>query len=596
MAIEQSLIDAVLAHAKIEDVVGSFLELTRKGNEYLAKCPFHDDTNPSMHVSPSKGIFKCFVCGTGGDAIGFVKQYLKVPYIEALKKVAEISGYHDPRLDAHVVTKNVDPKREPLLKCLKDLTLFYEYSLNTNDGEQGLEYFENRKLGNDIRSKYHLGYAIKDGKATIAFLQSKGHSIKTIEDIGIASFRNNEGIDKNQGRVIFPICNPDGEVVGFSARRIADSDEAKYVNSPETYVFNKRTILYNYHIAKDKCHQTNYVYVCEGFMDIFALAKIGIDSAVATMGTALTKEHIELLKRLKVEVRLCLDGDLPGQKAMMEISKQLIANNVPFRVVHNQGSTKDPDEILNTEGPDALKAYLENLISSVDFTLNYFSNTNPLKTTEEKKNLIKEFVPILLALKSQLERDSYIIKLSKITGFEPESITNLLRRVQQSQKTENKEEINNLIVSFHPEHKILRRLYTAERELLYQMLNHKEAIEFYEQKTDGFYDEVHRQIAEFLMDYAQKNEQISPQNTISYIEQSESNNKDELINSITGLCFESTHPNMLDDRFMMDLLQTMKQERQKIFEKDVLESCLAGKSQLEQARIIADYLKQKNKK
>ena len=594
MAFDETLTQDVLKHANIVNVVKSFLEVVKKGKNYFAKCPFHDDNNPSLVISEEKQIFRCFVCGTSGNAVTFVRKYLNISYMEALKKVAELSDYHDPRLEGAIKAKPVDPKRDPLIKCLKDLTLYYEFALNTEEGKIGLKYFEDRNLDAQIREKYHLGYALKDGKSTVKFLEQKGHSLKTIEDIGIASIHNGESSDRNQGRVIFPICNSDGEVVGFSARRIVDSQESKYINSPETYVFNKSSILYNYHIAKEKARQAGYIYITEGFMDVFALGKIGIDAAVATMGTALTKEHIHLLKVLNVEVRLCLDGDLPGQKAMMEISKALASSGISYRIVDNRGSSKDPDEILNQDGPDALRAYLNNLISKVDFTLNFYSITNPLKTIEQKKALVKEFMPILLATRSSLELDSYIVKLAKATGFEADSIRNLLTRVRLEVKNNGNAE--KIITNYHPERKVLRKLETAERELLYQMLHKKEAIDFYEEKTDGFYTPLYRQIAEFLANYAQEHEKLVPDEMISSLEESDLEDKDTMVNDVTELLMESTHPNNLDDRFLNDLLETMNSERNKIFKDDMLKSSLEGKDPLEKARILAEFNRQKMKK
>ena len=594
MAFDETLTQDVLKHANIVNVVKAFLEVTKKGKNYFAKCPFHDDNNPSLVISEEKQIFRCFVCGTSGNAVTFVRKYLNIPYFDALKKVAELSDYHDPRLEGVVKAKPVDPRRDPLIKCLKDLTLYYEFALNTEEGKIGLKYFEDRHLDAQIREKYHLGYALKDGKATVKFLEQKGHSLKTIEDIGIASIHNGESSDRNQGRVIFPICNADGEVVGFSARRLVESQESKYINSPETYVFNKSSILYNYHIAKEKARSAGYIYITEGFMDVFALGKIGIDAAVATMGTALTKEHIHLLKMLNVEVRLCLDGDLPGQKAMMEISKTLSQAGVNYRIVDNQGSSKDPDEILNQDGPDALRAYLNNLISKVDFTLNFYGKTNPLQTIEQKKGLVKEFIPILLATKSSLELDSYIIKLARATGFEVDSIRNLLGRVRVAEK--NSGNTDKVIREYHPERKVLRKLENAEREMLYQMLHKKEAIEFYEEKTDGFYTPMYRHIADFLLNYAQEHEKLVPDEMISSLEESNYDGKDELVSDLTELMMENTHPNHLDDKFLNDLLNTMNDERNKIFNDDMLKSSLEGKDPLEQARILAEFNKRKMKK
>ena len=595
MPYDNDLATEVLKHADIVKVIQSYLPLVKKGKDYLAKCPFHDDTNPSMHVSPEKQIFKCFVCGTSGNAIGFVMKYEHLNFPEAMKKVAEICNYQDPRLEGVREAKVIDPRRTPLIKCLRDLTTYYQYALNSPEGKVGLDYFNSRHLDSAMRMKFQLGYAFKDGKATCRFLQEKGHSLKTIEDIGIASNINGVYSDRNQGRAIFPIFDISGEVVGYSARKITDSDEAKYVNSPETYLFHKSNILYNDHNAKDKAHIVGYVYVLEGFMDVFALYRIGIESCVALMGTALTTEHIRLLRSLNCEIRLCLDGDLPGQKASMDIAVNLINNGLKVRIVDNQGSSKDPDEILNSDGEIALNAYLNKLISREDFVLNYYKNTNPLQTTEQKSQLISEFIPILLGIRSQLELDSYINKLSNITGYDPDSIRNLLKSARNKpQDTDFKK----TIMKMHPERKILRKLATAERELLYQMLQNKRAVAFYETKIGGFYDETYRMIANYLIEYAKVNEDFVPRDLLSSLENSGLPEKDELINQITELYMERTHPDVCTDELLENINNIINEEKEIIFEKDTLNQSLEGKDPLEKARIISEHnrRKMKNKK
>lgn len=592
MAFEEGLYNEVLKRADIVKVVSAYLPVVRKGKDYLAKCPFHDDTNPSMHVSPQLKIFKCFVCGTSGNSISFVKKYAKMSAMEAMKKVAEISDFHDPRLEGITKVKVVDPKRVPLVKCLHDLTVYYQYALNSPEGKAGLEYFTNRYLDAGIRNKFRLGYAYKDGKATCDFLLSKGHSLKTIEDVGIALAINNAYYDRNQGRVIFPIFDNEGEVVGYSARRLGDGSEAKYVNSPDTYLFHKSNILYNYHNAKEKAHIAGYVYVLEGFMDVFALYRIGIEAAVATMGTTLSDEHIRLLRALNVEVRLCLDGDLPGQKASMTMADLLIKNGINVRIVDNQNNRKDPDEILNTEGDVALNAYLNKLISYVDFTLNFYLNTNPLQTTEQKTQLIQEFVPILLGIRLQLELDSYIGKLSKITGYTYEAIRNILKTAKVRPEIRD---YRSMIIDYHPERKILRRLNLAERELLYQMLQNKQAVGFYEGNIDGFYDSTYRVIANFVIEYARTHDNFVPVDIISSLENSDIDGKEMMVNQITELYMERNHPKC-DQKLLDNLQQVIKEEKERIFENDLLEQSLQNKSQLDQARILAEYNRRKVRK
>ena len=599
MAYDEQLKIDVLKHADIVKVVGSYLPLVKKGKDYLAKCPFHDDTNPSMHVSPEKQMFKCFVCGTGGGPIYFVQKIENLSYFDALKKVAEICDYHDPRLEGQVKSVKVDPRKEALLKCLSDLTLYYEYALSTDEGEEGLKYFESRNLDADIRNKYKLGYAFKDGAATIKFLNEKrGHSFKTIEDTGVSYMKNGEYVDKNQGRVIFPLCDKDGNVIGYSARRIHESQESKYVNSPETYLFNKSSVLYNYHIAKEKAKIDKFIYLVEGFMDVFALSKIGIDSAVAVMGTALTNEHVALLRALNVEVRICLDGDKPGQDAIMKAALILEKAQIPFRIVDNQGSDEDPDEILNSKGPEALKEYLNKLISRIEFTFNYYKRTNPLQSIEEKKALIKEFLPILLNINSRLELDNYLIKLANVTGFEIDSLRNLLERArsQRTMGTPNQSKDKDVVKAFNPEAKLLRRLEMAEKEMLYQMLYHKSAIEFYEKTLGTFYDPIYRSITNYLIDYAQHHDEVDPNELLSTLEDSDIENKEDLFKTITSLCFEKNHPNYCNNELLMNLYDSIQEEKEKITNHDNLERALEGKSELEKARIIANYNKMKMKK
>ena len=550
-----------------------------------------------MHISPDKQIFKCFVCGTSGNAITFVMKYEHLSFMEALRKVAELSGYQDPRLDGIVKAKVIDPKRVPLANCLHDLTVFYQYALNTPEGKSGLDYFNSRHLDADIRAKFKLGYAYRDGKATCRFLQDKGHSLKTIQDVGVG-VANADGTyyDKNQGRVIFPIFDINGEVVGYSARRIVESDEAKYVNTKETYLFHKSNILYNYHNAKDKARIAGYIYILEGFMDVFALYRIGIESCVALMSTALTNEHIALLRALNVEIRLCLDGDAPGQNATMKIATALIQAGLQVRIVDNQNSSKDPDEILESEGEDALRAYLNNLISRADFVLNYYKNTNPLQTSEQKTKLIYEFIPVLLTIRHQLDLDKYISKLSAITGYEPESIKKLVKMAADKKASAVDPSFKKTISELHPEKKVLRKLGFAERELLYQMLQNPFAVAYYEANIKGFYDDTYRLIANYLIEYAKEHEDFVPRDLIASLQNSDIPNKDEMINEISTLYMERNHPNVCNEELLKNIDDVIKQEKEAIFEKDTLEQSLEGKDPLVKARIISEHNRRKVRK
>ncbi len=593
MEFDNTLITDVLKNANVVDVISSYIEVKQKGRNHVALCPFHDDKNPSLQISAEKQIFKCFVCGTGGNAIRFVELYEHIPFMEAMRKVAEISGYHDDRLLKKITITPVDEELLPLKKCLSDLTTYYQYALATDEGKIGLDYLNDRHLNAEIRKKYLLGYAFKDGKESVKYLQSKGHSLRTIELIGIVGGSGTNFVDKNAGRVVFPIADGEGQVIGFSTRRLLDDDSPKYVNSPETKLFHKSDILYNFHNAKQFARREGYVYILEGFMDVFALDRIGIQSSVALMGTAFTEEHIKKLRSLNVELRICLDGDRPGQTAAMKMIEILKDSGLKYVLVDSRGNTKDPDDIVNEEdGEEKLKKYVFNLVSPLDFAFNYYQSTSPLTGVEERKNLVISFLPILASINSTLELDDYLRKLSNITKFDIESIKDLLRKTRNRRQ----EQVEDAFRKFHPERKAIKRFELAEREILFQMINNREAVEFYESKIEAFYDVIYRRLADYIVEYVKINKTIDVNGLISSIELNEDEKSKELIAELTEIAFENFHPNDCTDEYLESVLATILEEKQKMIEESTLEKMLQGKSELEKARIIAEWNRQKMKK
>ncbi|HOC81326.1 MAG TPA: toprim domain-containing protein, partial [Bacilli bacterium] len=345
----------------------------------------------------------------GGNAIGFVEKYEKIPFSSAIRKTAEIIGFQDIRLNKPISHVQVDETIAPLHECIEDLTTYYQFGLSTEEGSKARAYLEGRHIDLDQQERFRLGYAIKDGKGTVSYLQQKGFSLKTIEGIGIALAKAEGTSDFNAGRLIFPIHDGDGKVIGYSARKLFDETEGpKYVNSPETKLFHKSSVFYNFHNAKLTAKHDGYLYVLEGFMDVFALDKIGIKSAIAIMGTALTREQASMLRRLNVEIRLCLDGDAAGQMAMMRIMGVLDAADVKYRLVSEPGNERDPDEILQKDGPDALHKYLNMLVDPFEFALNYYQHTNPLGSLEDRQKVVNHFLPMLVQLSKGIDLDNVV--------------------------------------------------------------------------------------------------------------------------------------------------------------------------------------------
>lgn len=594
MAIDSNLAKEIKSRADIVDVISHYLNsVVKKGRRYAAVCPFHDDHDPSLQIDKEKQFFRCYVCDSGGDVFSFVQKYEKCSFVEAIKKVAEIIGYDDPRLHERAPIKKVDENLVPIYNCLTELQKFYAYGLTTEEGKIARDYLDNRHLSIEQREKFGLGYALKDGSMVINYLKQKGFSLKNIENTGIALVQTSAMNDNNAGRLIFPIRDHNGQVVGFSARRMVEDDTAKYVNSPDTKVFTKSNILYNCHLAKQTAKHDGYVYVVEGFMDVFALDSIGITSCVALMSTKLTTRHVEMLRNLGVEIRLCLDGDKPGQAAMMKIMAQLDEAKLPYRLVSVPHEIRDPDEILKQDGEEKLKVFVNSLVDPFNFALNYYKNISPLETVEDRKKVIMHFLPTINALNSQLEKDDYIYKLSEATGFSAQAISNSLKEYASKRKGNDEPIYNvNAEVSAHLDvakvSKEYRRLSLAEFSVLKQMFLSNEAIKFYQENIKYFTDENYRKIANYLIEAASSNQQISSDSIITDIQTSEDPNAEALINIISTIEFSKNEK--CSDIVLNDYYKAILTERSKIHDRRTLDLAMEGKSPQEQARIVGDYL------
>lgn len=600
MAIDYDVLKEIKERADIVDIISYFLpSVQKKGRNYVCICPFHDDHKPSMQISKEHQTFRCFVDNIGGDVFTFVQKYEKCSFEEAVRKVAEIIGYDEPRLHKKAYVKPVDTNLVPIYNCISEIQKFYKYCLMTDEGVVARDYLEKRQINADQQTKFGLGYALQDGKMTIEYLKQKGFSFKNIEDTGIALLQTSGMSDNNAGRLIFPIFDKNGQVVGFSARKMTSGDDApKYVNSPETKIFTKGKILYNFNNAKQTVKHDGYIYLVEGFMDVFALDSIGVTSCVALMSTKLTTQHIDELRKLNVEVRVCLDGDKPGQEAMMKIISQLNEAHLHARYVSKANELRDPDEILKQDGPEALKAYVNSLVDPFDFIINYYETTSPLGSNEDKKKVINHFVPMIARLKSSLDADNYIYKLEKITGFSAQAIRNLVEKHKSGQvaaKVNNKTDViseNN----FKSVPKELRRLEIAENMVIEQMMVSNEAVQFFEEKIKYFYNETYRSLANFIVDFVHTypNNEISPSALIDLVSLSSVENKEDIVNLLTKLSFRISTIKYSPDA-LKDCEKIITEERIKVYERNNLLKAFEGKSVQEQARLMDEYIKRTTK-
>lgn len=399
MADLQKFIEELRARVSIVDVVGAKVKLVRKGREYQACCPFHNEKTPSFTVNEAKGFYHCFGCGAHGDIVKFEMEANGLPFLDALKKLADKAGLPMPQL-SHENHEKAE-ERKNLYEIMELAVKFFEKNLRLTGGRAALDYLYNRGFYDDIISKFRLGYA-PNNNGLKAFLAGKGVSEHDMIQLGLAALSeksNGRVFDFFRDRVIIPIFDKNNRPIAFGGR-VMDGSQPKYLNSPETPIFNKRHVLYNLNNARDKAYEARKIIVCEGYMDVIALSKYGFEYAVAPLGTALTEDQIAEAWKICPVPTLCFDGDGAGIKAAIRsVDRALPILKAGYSLQYVFLPDKqDPDEFLKDKGHDAFEAYLENTTPLVDLLWRKNTENAPLQTPEQKalveKNILDEVAKI----------------------------------------------------------------------------------------------------------------------------------------------------------------------------------------------------------
>lgn len=603
---QQDLFKTIVQKADIVEVASHYLKLTKKGNNYTALCPFHNDKSlGSFYINQEKQIFKCFSCGMAGNALNFIKEIENISWKEAAVKLCEVAGIDEPELRNSIVTKTVSEDIKQIYDCLQALSDFYVLSLKqSEDGAEALEYLHKRGLSDEIIDYFKIGYAQKRGENAINFLTSKGFSLKTIEEAGIASLNSEHIKDFNYDRVIFPITNEEGKIVGFSGRTLKnDGLEAKYINTKETKVFVKSKIIYNYSNAIKEARKFKYVYLVEGFMDVIALNRVGITSAIAIMGTAFTQNHLQLLRYLNVEVRICLDLDRPGQENMVKIIELFEKGNIQYKIVDNTVTfnEKDPDDILNKHGANVLKEYLNTLVSKGDWYFNFYTHGLDLKTSSGKRDFFLAYSKILLETNDEFYRSSYIDKVINVTGYSKQTILNYLKKQKEATKIENTSEVNDYDPTLFRNKRnnvpvVIDRLTRIQKRIIELMLENPEAYNLFSEKVDYLPVKDYRAIANIIGEFAVSNMSKSSdglKDIISYVNnyyQDDSDFAKEIISMIISIDSErnDSDPKYTELEFN-DLIEKLKENKEYKRLKDAYLLASVGKTEEEKALLVKSY-------
>ena len=438
MAFPQSFIDELVARNPIEDVVGQYLTLKRSGSNMFGLCPFHGEKTASFSVAPEKGIYYCFGCHKGGGVVNFVMEIEGLSYPDAVRSLAKRAGMEVPEDEQY---QSRYRQQERLWALMKEAGRFFNEQLYTPAGKQCLDYVHKRGLSKSIVTRFGIGYAPDSWNMLVDAMRRKGYTDQELRDADLVGEKNGRIYDRFRNRLMFPIIDVRGNVIGFGGR-VLDDSKPKYLNSNETLIFNKRKNLFGMNFAKKT--KEPYLILVEGNIDVVSLHQFGFDNAVASLGTSLTEEQVTLLSRYTEEVVLTYDGDKAGQRAARRAIPMLEKAGIKVRVLQVTDA-KDPDEFLQKFGAAKFRMLLEGSANRVEYQLSVIAQKYDLQQDDQRVAYTQEAAELLATLNSAVQREVYGGRVAEQGKITPESMKMEIGKVYerlQGKKRKEEERFN----------------------------------------------------------------------------------------------------------------------------------------------------------
>ena len=501
-------INAIRAKADIISIVGSYIPLTQRGKNYFCVCPFHDDHSPSMSLSTDKQIYKCFSCGATGNVFSFVAEYENVSFIEAVSIVANKCGME---LSQTTFNNNVSQVFKEEHEIMELSQKFFLNNLRTDAGKEATKYLNDRGINDDIIKEFGIGLSLDSNDSLLTLLNKKNYDTNKLVEIGLVNNVNGKTYDMFTRRITFPLWDKDGNIVGFSARIYrGEKDASKYMNSRESKIFKKGETLYNYHNAKDVAKREKRIVVVEGFMDAIRVSLSGIKNVVALQGTAMTSDQINLLKKLRVKVILCLDNDNAGLMATVANGEELVKNGVETYVIRLSGE-KDPDEYIIANGGEAFLDNVNNPLTFFEFKMNYFKQNKNLDNVEDLTEYINDVLKSLASNNDPILREVTLNKLAKEHDL---SLDVLKKKLEDSTTTPVKKEVVE-----EPKKDVIKKdkYMKGAEKILYFMMNGEEYVSEYQKRLGYFGEPIYREIANEIIYFCEANGAITVADFITYV-------------------------------------------------------------------------------
>lgn len=525
----QNTINEIRSKIDIVELVSEYVPLTKKGKYYWGKCPFHNDNNPSMSVDEVRQTYTCWSCHNSGNVFNFYEQIENISFPEALKRLGDrvgvsISGY-----------KKENNSRYSKYYEIYDITSkYYQLMINTEKGKDAKAYLEKRGIDSDTIKEFGIGLALPDKDKLVTYLKEKKYDINTLNDLGLA----NNDIDTFINRIIFPLDDSFGRIVGFSGRIYDNSKMSKYMNTKETPIFKKGTCLYHYNASKEHVRLDKFVIVMEGFMDVIRASTVGIKNTVALMGTALTDEQISLLKKLSINVYMCLDGDNPGQDAMLHNGELLEKAGLNVKVICLKDD-EDPDSYILKYGENKFRDLIKNAINYSDFKIDRLKVNVNFESDQELSNYVNKVLKEVAAIKDEIRCEIILKKLANETNLSYNTLEKKFNEYKSLGEKDISKFEDNLIKR---EDKKKDKYTRACEEFIYYMLINKDVIKAYDSSKLYFINSYYRNLAAEISYYYHEYGEIVIADFYTYL-----NDKKELLevfNEIQKLDLENNISNV----------------------------------------------------
>lgn len=519
--IPDQVIDTLLGRLDIVDVVGKYVSLSKQGHYYKGLCPFHSEKTPSFTVTPEKQIYHCFGCGAGGNVIKFVQEIEGYSFAEAVRQLSTDAGIEINWDQAAHVQTQAGMDRASLLEAHELAAKMYQYILrNTDQGKEALEYVRSRGLSDKLIEVFRIGYAPDTWDTLSQFLEKRGFSLPLMERGGLISARSEGGgfLDRFRNRIMFPICNSSGEVIAFAGRSLGDV-QPKYLNSPETMLFNKSRSLFHLHGARPQIRKQQSVVLFEGYMDVIKSWGAGVHNGIATMGTALTPEHTAMIRRLAEHVIVCYDGDSAGQAAAYKSIALLERENCHVSIAMLPDG-KDPDEFIDAYGPERfVREIVDGAVPSIRFKLQYKRRSFRMNDEGDRLRYLHAAVESIAELTSPIERDYYLKDLATEFEVSYEALKHNLHEMRQQQLQKNRRAgdkkpnlWNNVMNNGRTDVGIVQfpAYHHAERLLLSVMMNDSETCRYVEEHLGARFNvEMHAALAAYIYGYYTEHDEFN---------------------------------------------------------------------------------------